>query len=98
MTCSPNSIRAARRSRETAAASGEHVASVVPNYKITKNQILKKKAPVQRPGHICRAGNNCRAAPLGRLWPGRVKHQPKPIDAIAQAGRFRPVGEDVTHM
>src|SRR5882762_3580399 len=61
MTYSPNSIRAARRSRETEAASGEHVASVVPNYKIYKNQILKKKAPVRGPGHICRAGNNCRA-------------------------------------
>src|SRR5437879_5737097 len=61
MTFSPNSIRAARRSQETQAASGEDVASVVPNYKIDKNQRLKKKAPVRRPGHICRAGNNCRA-------------------------------------
>src|SRR5207237_1644978 len=28
----------------------------------------------------------------------RVKHQPKPVDAIAQAGRLRSVVEDVTHM
>ncbi len=27
-----------------------------------------------------------------------MKHQPKPVDAIAQAGRFRPVVEDVPHM
>jgi hypothetical protein len=27
-----------------------------------------------------------------------VKHQPKPVDAIAQTGRLRPVVEDVAHM
>src|SRR3954471_3254672 len=61
MTFSPHSIRAARRSQQLSAASEECVASVVPTGKLQLNQLLKEKAPVQRPGHNCRAGNNCRA-------------------------------------
>jgi hypothetical protein len=33
----------------------------MPKTKAALYQPLKTKAPVQGPGHICRAGNNCRA-------------------------------------
>jgi hypothetical protein len=36
------------------------LAIVVPNTKTSNFRYLSKNAPVQGPGHICRAGNNCR--------------------------------------
>jgi hypothetical protein len=49
---------------KTQAASGESVASVMPSEKMQIRQHVKQKTPVQRPGHNCRAGNNCRAQAL----------------------------------
>jgi hypothetical protein len=37
------------------------VASVMPNRKSIHFKYLNRNAPVQGPGHNCRAGNNCRA-------------------------------------
>src|SRR5882724_3650751 len=70
----------------------------MPSLKTSTYQSIKQKAPVQRPGHNCRAGNNCRAQALGSGRPGRVKHQPKSVDAVPQARRLRPVVEDVAEM
>src|SRR5689334_18995384 len=61
------------------------------------NDLIKKPRSEDR-GTFAGRGNNCRAAPLGSLWPGRVKHQPKPVDAVAQAGGFRSVVEHVSHV
>ena len=46
-------------------------------------------------GAHLRGGNNAGAGPTKRGRP--VKHQPEPVDAVAQAGRFGPVLEDVPH-
>jgi hypothetical protein len=37
------------------------IASAVPKQKTRDFKYLNENAPVQGPGHNCRAGNNCRA-------------------------------------
>src|SRR5262249_3667456 len=60
---------------------------------------LGANARALRPGHICRAGNNCRAAcPSGRRWGPRVEHQRKAVHAIAQTGGPRSVVKHMTEM
>src|SRR4029079_1521400 len=61
-------------------------------------QRFEQKTPVRRPGHNCRAGNNCRAQALRRRRRGRVEQQPKSVDAVTQSGRLWRVLGDVTEM
>src|SRR6185437_8601578 len=97
ITLSPHSIpRAAGRLAHAWPASEETSQSPCQRRRSSYFKHLNENAPVLGPGHICRAGNNCREQSSGKLARGRrrsVELQRITIHAIAQAGRLRTVLE-----
>src|SRR3984893_5002474 len=96
---SPNSIWTAHRSENHGRNRRRAAQALCQNRKRSHFKYLKKKPRTERPGHNCRAGNNCRAPTRsGRRCRGRMENQRKAVHAVAQAARLRPVVEDVTEM
>src|SRR5882724_1143868 len=61
ITSSPNSIPAANRTENHGRNRRRESQALCQNRKCIYFNDLNRNAPVQGPGHNCRAGNNCRA-------------------------------------
>src|SRR5262249_14129085 len=94
ITLSPTLIR---RPSQSAAIRGQLSQALCQVGKSRQIRRLNENAPVEGPGHNCRAGNSCRAR-SARLRPRRMEDQRKTVHAIAQAGRLRAVVEDVAEV
>src|SRR6478752_981108 len=99
MASSPNSIRTARRSEAAAAIEGERrkryarIENAFPS-----NTYIKKPRSEDRGTIAGRTIAGRLIQESGRRGGSRTEYQRKAVNEVAQAGRFRPVVEDVTEM
>src|SRR5258708_32991757 len=93
---SPNSIRTAGRSESRGRNRRRASQALCQNRKCFHVKYLNKKPRSEDRGTI--AGRATIAGRSGRRGGGRTEYQRKAVNAVAQAGRLRPVVENVTEM